>query len=129
MQWPLKHWTVRKYTALTLALIVFGWAVFAINYETPEEKAMREWAGWTRPSLWWLYLGLAAGVFAVYILFFRVGGGRRMYVGLPFVASILFCLVVFREFWWNWIVALALLLAFVLIGWLYPPRDSGGGQT
>lgn len=128
MQWP-RYETVRKVMGMTIAFVCFVAAVWYINYETPEEKAIREWAGWTRPNLWWVYLSMAAGVVAVYILLFKVEETRQRRIAVPFAALILIGLFLLPDFWLKGFLALAFILAIVLVGWLYPARDSGGGQT
>jgi hypothetical protein len=68
-------------------------------------------------------------VFGIFALFFKLEAGRHQYVPLLLLVAVIFCLWLFQGFWWNWVVALALMLGLLFIGRLYPARTFGGGQT
>jgi hypothetical protein len=130
MQYPLSNRKVRGYTALVLAILTFVAFVYQLNYELSEIEALREWVGGTKPNLWLNYTSIAAGVFGIFALFFKIEAGRHQYVPLFLLVAVIFCLWLFQGFWWNWVVALALMLGLLLIGRLYPARTfGGGGQT
>lgn len=131
MQYPLSNRRVRGYTALVLAILTFVWVVYQLNYEPPEIEALREWVGAGEiKTLWLSYVPIAAGVFGIFALFFKFEAGRHPYVPLLLLVAVIFCLWLFQGFWWNWVVALALMLGLLFIGQLYPARVFfGGGQT
>lgn len=125
MHWALRNKKVRGITAIVLFLIIILVMLFFVQHESPEEKAIREYFGVPKRTMWdlWpLYLVLIGGVCVLYILFFKVEERRKKYVGmlLPLVSS--FCVILIPS-WWNWAIGIATMLAIVLIGWLYPARS------
>jgi hypothetical protein len=125
MYWPLRNKKIREITALVLFLIIGLVALFFAQYESPAEKAIREWAGGPKRTLWTLwpiYAPVVVGACGLYILFFKVEKRRQIYLGLLIQAAVSLCLILIPS-WWNLAIGLAVMLALILIGWLYPARN------
>jgi len=122
---------IRGITAIVLFLIISLVALFFLQHESPEEKAIREWAGGPKRTLWplWpIYAALVVGACMLYILFFKVEERRKKYLGLLVPAVHFFCVILISS-WWNWAIGMAGVLAIILIGWLYPARNTDRGQV
>jgi TctA family transporter len=125
MYWPLRIKKIRDITALVLFLIIGLVALFFAQYESPAEKAIQEWAGGPERTLWTLwpiYATVVVGACGLYILFFKVEKRRQIYLGLLIQAAVSLCLILIPS-WWNLAIGLAVMLALILIGWLYPARN------
>jgi multisubunit Na+/H+ antiporter MnhB subunit len=101
MQWPLRNKKIRGITAIVLFLIIGLALLFFAQHESPEEKAIREWAGGPKRTLWPLYVALIGGACTLYILFFRVEERRKKYLGMLLPAVYFFCLILLPSRW-NW---------------------------
>jgi|RhiMethySRZTD1v2_1073278.scaffolds.fasta_scaffold2295113_1 hypothetical protein len=125
MHWPLKNKKIRGITAIVLFLIIGLVFPLLALHESPEEKAIREWAGGPKKTLWilWpIYLVLIGGVCVLYILIFKVEERRKKYVAMLLPLACSFCITLIPS-WWNWAIGMATMLAIVLIGWFYPARS------
>jgi ABC-type antimicrobial peptide transport system permease subunit len=127
MHWPLRNKKVRGITAIALFLITCLVMLFFLQHESPEEKAIREWAGAPKRTLWMLwpiYLVLIGGACVLYILFFKVEERRQKYLGMIIpAATFSFLYLIPSESNWRWPIMLIVQLAIVLIAWLYPARS------
>jgi hypothetical protein len=125
MQWPLRNKKVRGITAIVLFLTIILVMLFFVQHESPEEKAIREYFGVPKRTLWalWpLYLALIGGAGVLYIMFFKVEERRKKYLGMLLLPTHFFCITLIPS-WWNWAIGMAAMLAIVLIAWLYPARS------
>jgi hypothetical protein len=132
MRWPVYNRKVRNLTFMIMYLIASMVIVFMINYERPEEKAIREYFNLPKNPAWPIYLiyaMLAAGLCVVYIFLFKIEERRRRYVAASFGAAGFLWLALFHHFWWGGFIGVAVMLAIVLIGWLYPARNTDRGQV
>ena len=125
MQRPLSNKKVLGITALVAFLIVGLMALFVVQYESPEQKAFREWTGVKKITPWSLYALFVGGACVLYILSFKVSERRQKYLGPLVSAAGFICVILIpSEFHWRGAIVMAIMLAIVLIGWLYPARNS-----
>lgn len=130
MQWPVYNREVRNLTFMVIYLIAGVVMVFMANYESPEEKAIREYFGVPKRTLWPIYVVVLAVFWVVvYLFLFKVEERRRPYIALSFLAASFLNLALSHYFWWGWAISLAVILAIVVIGWLYPARNTNRGQA
>jgi len=127
MQYPLRNKKIHGITAIVLFLITSLVLLFFAQHESPAEKAFRELAGVPKKTPWSLYLAMIGGACMLYILFVKVEERRQKYLGLLLPVAY-FLYVDLSPSWWNWAIGPAGMLAIVLIGWLYPTRNTDRGQ-
>jgi|SoiMethySBSTD1v2_1073268.scaffolds.fasta_scaffold340032_1 hypothetical protein len=129
MQFSLTTLKARKLAIIIMFLIISVVALIWAHYEPAEQKEIREWAGAPKPTPWPVYVALALGAGVVYIMVAKIAERRLRYIGACLPAAALLSIYLLDDFWWNWIVGYAVMLAIVLIGWLYPARNASGDQT
>ena len=129
MQWPVYNRKVRNLTFMIIYLIASVVITFRVIYESPEEKAIREYFGLPKRTPWPIYVILVAGLVTVYILLFKVQERRRRYVAASSGAAGFLYLALFRSFWWGGGITIAVMLTIVVVGWLYPARNTDRSQV
>jgi hypothetical protein len=133
MQWPVYNRKVRNLTFMVTYLIAGVVIVFGLNYETPEQKAIREYFGVPKRTLWPIIVGVAVVLAVVwvevYLVLFKVEERRRRYIALSVPAGYFLSLPLSHYFWWGWAIGPAVMLAIVVICWLYPARNTNRGQA
>jgi hypothetical protein len=135
MRFSLTTLKARKLAMIIMFLIMSVAALIFAHYEPAEVKMVRKLIGAPKPTPWPIYLLVALGASVIYIMVAKIKERRLQYIGaiLPFATFL--SLFLLDHFWWNWILGCAVMLAIVLIGWLYPStsapsaHNNNGGQT